>query len=312
MSKWIRAAELAAKQHGVVARRQLTALGIGDTTLSRFAKDRGWTRVHPGVYRLPGHVASFAQTVIAAQLALPIPAVASSTTAARLYGLNSPHGKAEPIHLLVDEHDRLVAPRGVRLTRTRTLRPGDVTELEGVRLATSARMVIDYASTALSPDVRAMIIDACQRRLLQLPTLAARVEDIGPVRGRGMVRQLVWELDEVRRDSVLEGMARQLIEAAGLPPPEPRPVAVNVGRRVVHVDIGWEDRQVGVEVDGFAFHASRAQLERDHRRSNALALAGWTILRVGWGRIERDPEGFIGELGTALSVRWSDPSRIRK
>ena len=284
-------------------------LGFGDASLNRLVRTRGWERVHPGVYRLPGQPQDFRQAVVAAQLALPVPSVATAATAAHLYGLRS---QPKSIDLLVGEHDRLKPPNGARLTRTRTLVRQDVTVIDGIRLATTPRMVIDFARTALPPEVRALIIDCRQRRLLSLPDLGARVETMRTVRGKGVVKQLVWELDESRCDSVLELMARRLLAAARLPAPEPAPVAVRTSHRVLHVDIGWPDHRVGLEVDGHAFHSSRSDLERDHRRANALALAGWTVLRVGWGRLETDGNGLVEELRQLLALNRPDHFRMRK
>lgn len=265
--------------------------------------------MHPGVYRLPGHQTDFRQKVLAAQLALPIPSVATAATAAHLYGLR-PVPKA--IDLLVGEHDRHRAPDGVRLSRTRTLIPRDVAVVDGIRTATTPRMILDFARTALPPEVRALIIDCRQRRLLELPDLARRIGEVGTVRGKGDVRRLVTELDETQCDSILEDMARRVIAAAKLPPPAPAPVPVRTPKRLLHVDIGWPERKVGLEVDGRAYHSSREDLERDHRRGNALALAGWVILHVGWARVERDRESFVQELTALLTMDRSDHFRIRK
>ena len=49
-------AELAARQHGAVARWQLRALGYGDNVITRLVR-QGWLhRIHRGVYAV-GHAA---------------------------------------------------------------------------------------------------------------------------------------------------------------------------------------------------------------------------------------------------------------
>ena len=306
--RWRQLADLAAGQHGVVTLAQLLELGFSRTTVSRLAAERGWGRPHPGVYLLPGSARTFAQRVVAAQRALPVSSVVTGAAAAHLYGLRPPPGV---IHLLIGEHDRPIAPEGTHLTRTRTLLRSEITVLDGITLATGARMVIDYAAHHQPSEVRSLLIDARQRRLVDLERLEQRLQGIGPVRGRGMVKRLVREQRTVRADSVFEDSLRGLIYRSGLPSPAPGPWPAQCGHRVLHIDIAWPELMVGVEAEGFAFHQTRTELERDHRRLNDLALAGWTILRVGWQRIETDPEGFIDELGRLISRKLEDLAHIR-
>jgi len=57
-------------------------------------------------------------------------------------------------------------------------------------------------------------------------------------------------------------------------------VVRTVGRRRV---------RVAVELDGHEFHQkTKEQVERDHRRSRALAKAGWTVLRYAGSEVWRD------------------------
>lgn len=306
--RWQRLAAVAAQQHGVVALPQLLELGFSRTTISRLATERAWARPHAGVYVLPGSSRSFAQRVVAAQLALPVPSVVTGAAAAHLYGVRP---APDVIHLLVGEHDRPMAPEGTYLTRTRTLLRSEITGLDGITLATGARMVIDYAAHHQPSEVRSLLIDARQRRLVDLDRLEQRLQNIGPVRGRGMMKRLVREQRAVQSDSMFEDTLRGLIDRSGLPAPAPHPWPAQCGPRVLHIDIAWPERMVGIEADGFAFHQTRTDLERDHRRLNDLALAGWTILRVGWERIERDPDGFTDELRLVLSRKLEDLAQIR-
>jgi very-short-patch-repair endonuclease len=49
-----------------------------------------------------------------------------------------------------------------------------------------------------------------------------------------------------------------------------------------------------VELDGFAFHRTRAAFERDRARDAALQLAGFRVLRITHKRLLDEPS-VIGE-----------------
>src|SRR3954452_24498084 len=63
------------------------------------------------------------------------------------------------------------------------------------------------------------------------------------------------------------------------------------------------DAMVGVELDGAAWHGSRAQRERDVARDGALAAAGWLIVRFTHRRLHQDPAGCRPPLGAILAAR---------
>lgn len=306
--RWQRLADVAQRQHGVVSRRQLVELGFSDRSISRLAAERGWQRPHAGVFVLPGVGRAFPQRVLAVQHSLSVESVATGATAAHLYGLRPAPATLE---FLIGEHDRVVPPAGTRLTRTRTLLPSEITEVHGIRVATGARMLIDYAAYGQPFEVRALLIDTMQRRLVNLAELADRLGEIGPVRGRGLLKRLAREQSAEHADSVFEAALRRLIRRSGLPRPAPHPWPVDCDGITLHADIAWPDLRVAVEADGFAFHSTREQLERDHRRGNALANAGWIVIRVGWSRLERDPDGFVRELRAVILRRLEDPGHIR-
>ncbi len=81
------------------------------------------------------------------------------------------------------------------------------------------------------------------------------------------------------------------------------------GRVIATLDIAYPEQAVGVEVDGFRYHATPAQKDRDDSRENALQAAGWTILRISERRLRTDADGFVRQLRSALA--WEHPGRIR-
>jgi very-short-patch-repair endonuclease len=86
-----------------------------------------------------------------------------------------------------------------------------------------------------------------------------------------------------------------LLRAAALPP-----TAVNarIGRH--EVDLVWAPQRLVVEVDGFAYHGSRAAFERDRLRDAELQAAGYRVVRVTWRQLVERPEALIVRLAQAL------------
>ena len=67
------------------------------------------------------------------------------------------------------------------------------------------------------------------------------------------------------------------------------------------LDFLWREEQLVVEVDGFAFHASRAQFEDDRRRDAELAAKGLQVVRVTWRQIVDEPEAILVRIAPALA-----------
>lgn len=78
---------------------------------------------------------------------------------------------------------------------------------------------------------------------------------------------------------------------------------------IATLDIAYPEQAVGVEVDGFRYHARPAQKECDDSRENALQAAGWIILRISARPLCTDADGFVRQLRSALA--WEHPGRIR-
>lgn len=300
MALWTEVAELARRQHGLVARRQLVKLGVPSASVSKHARHAGWRQTHRGVYVLPGAVMDHEQEIMAAILRLGENAMASHLTAARLHGLVQLRPPVIDVLLPFECRGRVVP--GVHVTRTRTLKPADRCLVSGIPCTTLPRTIIDAATVLEPPGIRALVIDARQRRSLDLGRVARRLLDIGPIRHSGELRRILVELDASRVDSVLEERARAALRNAGVPAPYPAPYPVQAGGWEVEIDIAWPDHKVGVEVDGYGGHAGRESMDKDHRKQNALILAGWTILRVGWDRLAVDRQGFAAEVEAVLAA----------
>ena len=57
-----------------------------------------------------------------------------------------------------------------------------------------------------------------------------------------------------------------------------------------------------VEVDGYAFHSTRAAFERDRARDAELQARGYRVIRITWRQIETSTHAVVARLAAALAV----------
>jgi very-short-patch-repair endonuclease len=57
-----------------------------------------------------------------------------------------------------------------------------------------------------------------------------------------------------------------------------------------------------VEVDGYAYHGSRAAFERDRRRDADLTAAGYRVVRITWRQLTSEPHAVVARLAVMLAV----------
>ena len=57
-----------------------------------------------------------------------------------------------------------------------------------------------------------------------------------------------------------------------------------------------------MEIDGYAFHSSRAAFERDRVRDADLQMRGYRTIRITWRRLTAEPEAVAVTVATALAA----------
>jgi very-short-patch-repair endonuclease len=154
--------------------------------------------------------------------------------------------------------------------------------------------LVDLARTVGSRDLERAVEEAEVKRLV------AR-KDVDALRGR--LREAARGRQPSLTRSEAERRLLRLICAAQLPTPVTN---VHVGHH--EVDFLWPDERVIVEVDGFAFHHTRAAFERDRARDRALHAAGYVVLRSTWRQLIDEPEAVVAALAAALAQRRSASS----
>ena len=287
-----RIGQLAAGQHGLVTRAQLLHAGLGQDAVKYRVRAKRLVQVDLGVYRIGPLVSPHAREM-AAVLACGDGAVVSHLSAAVLWDLVPPPARG-PVDVTVP-HTARRRRRAVRVHRI-DLAPDEVTRIHRIPVTTVARSLVDL-SGVLHPRALERALAAAER-----PGRTSRPEILALVARsprRPGIRALRALLVDGREAAMTRSEAEErllaLVRRGGLPAP-----CTNIGLEGYEVDLFWPDERVVVEVDGFAFHASRSRFEADRRRDAHLTARGYRVVRITWRQIVSEPEATLVRLAATL------------
>lgn len=282
-------AALAARQHGVVARWQLLALGMHPRSIEhRLARGR-LHRVHAGVYAVGHTVLGQRGVWMAAVLAAGERAVLSHWSAASLWGLRN--GSGPRSHVTVPRKRRGADTIGCHYAE---LPDDEITEHEGLPATVPARTVLDLAPSLSVPSLTRMLERAEQIHAWPGPSIPTIVDRYPHRAGAPKLRALIAKPLGFTR-SELEARFLHLIDEWGLPRPQ-----TNISIDGHEVDCAWPSKRLIVELDVYATHGSPRAFERDRLRDRVLQLAGWTVIRITDLQLDTDPAAVRRDLSARL------------
>jgi putative AbiEi antitoxin of type IV toxin-antitoxin system/uncharacterized protein DUF559 len=289
-------ARIAARQHGVVSRAQVLALGVTPSFVARFVDSGLLHPLHRGVYAL-GHSALTERGCwMAAVLAAGERAVLSHLSAALLWGILDRGGK--PIHVLIADRGSRSRP-GLVIHRTRHLPPEHRCEVDGIPVTSLNRTLLDCAAVLPRKRLRYAVEAADRMGLLDVGELIVLCDTSSGKKGAGVLRHLALEQRGAahRSKSPPETAFLRLCLAHGLPEP-----LVNSMLHGYEVDFYWPQARLVVEVDTYTYHRSWAQRQRDLERDADLKVRGEEVLRFTRERIERAADVVVAQVATLLAA----------
>jgi very-short-patch-repair endonuclease len=267
-----RIARLAERQHGVVATRQLAALGLQQRAVSYRAAAGRLHRVHRGVYAVGHTVLTANGRRMAAVLAAGPGAVLSHASAAALWEIRPTN--ATRIDVTV-RTKRGRARRGLRIHRTSTLQADEVTDHQGIPVTTPSRTLLDLAATLPRRALERALDEAEVQELYDLTSLTAIARAHAGERGaRALTEALDHDAGTTLTDSELEELMLALCDEHRLERPKPQTRVAGL-----RVDFYFAAARLVVETDGYRYHRTRRAFERDRERDAILARAGYRTLR---------------------------------
>lgn len=289
-----RAWELAGKQHGLLARRQLLELGFGSRAIEHRIQRRRLHSVARGVYAVGWPQLTERRRWMAAVLTCGEGAALSHRSAAALLGI----GIERPglIDVSVRRRCELRRP-GMRIRGRPTLVAADVALIDDIPVTSAVRTLIDMAAELGPIATERAVNDADKRDLVDPETLRLALDNHAGEPGVRPLRELLDRLTFRLSDSDLEIYFRPIAASAGLPSP--------LSKQWVNgfeVDFFWPDLGLVVETDGLRYHRTPSAQKRDARRNRAHTLAGMTPLRFTHYEIRYESRHVREDLSRAAAM----------
>jgi hypothetical protein len=298
---------LVARQHGIVARAQLLALGFSARAIEhRIA----YGRLHPiarGIYAVGWPYLDrrrrWAAAVLAAASApadraaepyLGGETALSHRSAAALWGIGSE--QRGRVDLSVRRAQGVRRP-GLLIRRRLSLQASEILIHEDLPVTSPVQTLIDLA-TELGPiAVERAVNDADKRNLIDPETLREALDDHAGEPGVRPLRKILDCLTFLLSDSDLEIYFRPIVTSAGLSPPLSKQ---RVNR--FEVDFFWPELGLVVETDGLRYHRTPSAQKRDALRDRNHVLAGMTPLRFTHYEIRYEPRRVRSDLTRAAAM----------
>jgi len=287
---------VAADQFGVFSAEQALAAGYSHYQIRRLLRDGRWSTVVGSVYTASASTLGAAALARAAQLAVQCDAVVSHLTGAALRGLVVPFDP--DLHLIVPLDSR-VRIRGVRTHRV-PIDDDDVDVVDGILTTGIVRTVVDSILWLPEDHGRALVIDALQRRLIDVDDLRSGLASVGRRHGIGRARSILEAVGGVPH-SEMEARVHRLLRDAGIGGWTANTAVHDADGLVGYVDLVFERQLVAVELDGHAYHSDPARFQRDRERQNRLVALGYVVLRFAWDDVVHRSASLLTQVRGALA-----------
>lgn len=294
-----RIAELARRQHGVVALWQLRLVDVSRSAVQRRIDNGLLWPLHPGVYAVGNPRASDLGGLMAARLAVGPGSAVSHHAAGALAGFDRLQPWA-PVDVMVPRGRARARRDGICLHHTRSLPDCDLIARHGIWSLSVPRTLVELAGSCSPERLTRLYEEADRLRLIDDERMAETLGRLHNRRGVVALRELhaAHRAPVPASESHAEHRFFRLWEGTGKPMPE-----VNAWVADYRVDFLWRELRLIVELDGPSFHDRRGQGERDRVKDVDLALAGLQVHRFGTDSVYEDPQGILRRVSLLIDRR---------
>jgi hypothetical protein len=291
--------------------RDLMAQGFSPDEIARLTRAGDLKRIRHGAY-VPAAMAvaedrELHRRLVRATVRLTSPeAVVSHESASVVHGLPFwPEGVTR-VHLTRDR------PTGAKKRahvqqHTGSLGPADVTEVDGIRVTSLPRTVVDLGRSL--PLMRSVpVADAAMADGLRRDELDEALTAAGGRTGIGAARRMA-ALADARSESVGESASRVVLLLNGIPAPQLQYEVFDPGGELVaRADFCWEDQRTLGEFDGKIKYGRLLRpgqsasdvVYAEKLREDRLRDLGWQVVRWSWDDLYR-PRVLVERLERAFS-----------
>lgn len=270
-------ADFARRQGGVVSSTQIRVCGLSRSGARHRVATGRLFPVRRRAYTLSPHWDAATLRWAAVLATDQQHAVLSHWTAAEIHRMSK--WRAPAIHLSVPGAGGRAAS-GLVIHRPRRFGPGDVVQVDGLRVTSPARTVLDIAATADDRVIHGLIREGEYLGLLPAGAMPQVVAAHPSHPGAPRVRRAdpatpVAALGQTPLEDELEALIRTL----PLPAPDPQVALSGISGARYRVDFGWSAFRLAAEADSRSAHERASSLVTDRFRDNDLAAVGWLVLR---------------------------------
>ncbi len=290
--------------HGVINAAQLHRLGCPPRTARRMVERDELLAVQPGVFVSRQWPCGRDQQLAAACARNPL-AVIGFTTAAKLWGLRRVEDRR--IHVLVP-HGASPELDGVVVHRCRRIDPIDIVDRDdGIRVTSPPRTLFDSADMLGVSATRSAMEQLLHERRCTIGTIFDTYLRLAHTNrpGSRTMGEVIASRPKWRQalHSDLELRVLEEIERQHLPSVESQcPVLLSDGR-VIHLDFGWPQWRVGLEVDDPAWHEGMEERHRDAKRDRKATAVGWSVARVSKIDVQGELADAVSDVAIVLRQR---------
>ena len=299
-------ADLLACQEGVVTRGQLLEASLTQARIDTFLRRRALVVVHPGVYLTHTGTPTWSQRSRAAVLYAGRSALHLESALHRPGRDSAPNGA---IDVAVDWARRVVPQPGVRIHRVRALEDKVQWNLSPARVRAEVAAV-ELAHRA--PDDLAAISALAAlvgSRRTTASRLRTEIERRGRLRRRGLLTDLVDDLDRGTHSVLEHGYLVRVVRPHGLPEPTARQMVVRGAIGTEYRDVAQADLELAVELDG-RLHDDADARDADADRDLDDLARGWVTPRIRYRQVFATPCRTAARLAALFTARgWAGTPR---
>jgi hypothetical protein len=274
-------AGLLQQQAGVVARRQIIAVGGSDADIARMIRRRELVRVHEGVFvNHTGPLGRLERSWAAVLFCWPAALCHRSV----VDQMTDPRSVPSDVHLAVDSRRQVTRLAGVVVHRLKDFEAVALMNLSPPSVRVE-HAVLEVAADAPS-ERRAVgvLADACQSRRTTAARLLTRLDQLPKLRRRRLIREILVDVS-TGAYSVLERRYLRDVERPHHLPSGSRQRRIGEGRSLAYRDVEYLAQRLVVELDGRLGHEWSLDRWADLDRDVDAAVDRRLTVRLGYGQV---------------------------